>query len=348
MRQADRRPAGLTLDEALAEIAAGAGDRDRAPAFPEGPMRLLERAGALAPGAGDDWELVRRVARADASVGRIVDGHRNGVDRLLALAEPRLRASEAAALAAGVRRIGVWGADPAPGEGPPARLSGAPSARRVDGVKVFCSGAGGVDRALVTVRGEAPAPLLAYVDVTRGVEVDRSWFGGSGLRASESHRAVFNGAAVVTLLGGPGELAREPWFSLDAMRTAASWVGMGEAAADAALAALAARGEPDDLAGRAAGRIAVAVETMRACLDRAAGAARRRDDDLRAASVHLRAGVDGACREILDAARAAGSGALVRGGPLDRCRRDLELFLLQHRLDPMVAALGRQEIARRR
>ena len=348
MRQEGRRPAGLTLDEALAEIAAGAGARDRAPAFPEEPMLVLERAGALAPAAGDDWELVRRVARADASVGRILDGHRNGVDRLLALADPRLRASEAAALAAGVRRIGVWGADPAPGEGPPARLSGPPGAPRVDGVKVFCSGAGGVNRALVTVRGEAPAPLLAYVNVTRGAEVDRSWFGGSGLRSSESHRVVFRGAAVVAVLGEPGELVREPWFSLDAMRTAASWVGMGEAAADAALAALAARGEPDDLDGRAAGRIAVAVNTMRACLDRAAGVARRGDDDLPAASVRLRAAVDGACREILDAARAAGSGTLVRGGPLDRCRRDLELFLLQHRLDPMVAAVGRREIARRR
>jgi hypothetical protein len=340
-------PAAAGLAQALAGIAAGADARDRAPAFPEEAMRLLERAGALAPG-GDDWELVRRVARADASVGRILDGHLNGVERLTLLAEPRLRAAEVAALARGARRIGVWGADPVPGEGPPARLSEGRGAARVDGVKVFCSGAGGVDRALVTVRGDAAAPLLAYVDVTRGVEVDRAWFRGSGLRASESHRVVFRGAPVVAVLGEPGELGRDPWFSLDAMRTAACWVGMGEAAAEAALAGLAARGEPDDLAGHAAGRIAVAVESMQACLDRAAAVAGRRGADLRAASVHLRAAVDGACREILDAARAAGSRPLVCGGGLDRCRRDLELFLLQHRLEPMVAAVGRDELARRR
>jgi hypothetical protein len=28
------------------------------------------------------------------------------------------------------------------------------------------------------------------------------------------------------------------------------------------------------------------------------------------------------------------------GGTLDRARRDLELFLLQHRLDPMLARAG--------
>ena len=347
---ASHAPVPAALGEALARVAAGADARDRgAPEFPEEPIRLLERAGALAPARGrDDWDLVRRAARADASVGRILDGHLNGVERLMLLAEPRLHAAEAAALAAGARRIGVWGADPAPGEGPPARLSRGPRGASVDGVKVWCSGAGGVDRALVTVRGEAAAPLLAYVDVTRGTEVDRAWFRGSGLRTSESHRVVFRAAPVVAVLGEPGELARDPWFSLDAMRTAASWVGMGEAAAEAALDALAARGEADDLAGHAAGRIAVAVGIMEACLSSAAGAARRRDDDLRAASVRLRAAVDGACREILDAARVAGSGALVRGGALDRCRRDLELFLLQHRLDPMVAATGRDAIARRR
>jgi hypothetical protein len=41
-----------------------------------------------------------------------------------------------------------------------------------------------------------------------------------------------------------------------------------------------------------------------------------------------------------EAARACGSQAFVRGGGLDRPRRDLELFLLQHRLDPMLARAG--------
>jgi hypothetical protein len=55
-----------------------------------------------------------------------------------------------------------------------------------------------------------------------------------------------------------------------------------------------------------------------------------------------------ACRAIVDeGTRAAGSRPLVDGGDLDRCRRDLDLFLLQHRLEPMVARLGRAELERR-
>ena len=47
------------------------------------------------------------------------------------------------------------------------------------------------------------------------------------------------------------------------------------------------------------------------------------------------------CRELLDeAARACGSHPFATGGDLDRARRDLELFLLQHRLDPVLARAG--------
>ena len=41
-----------------------------------------------------------------------------------------------------------------------------------------------------------------------------------------------------------------------------------------------------------------------------------------------------------EAARACGSHPFATGGELDRARRDLELFLLQHRLDPALAAAG--------
>jgi alkylation response protein AidB-like acyl-CoA dehydrogenase len=340
--------------DVLRAIAEAADDRDRAaPAFPEEPLRLLEAAGALAatlprgdgsrPSADEEWSLLRRVAAADGSVARILDGHLNGVDRICALAPEPLRRAEIAAVACGARRIGVWGADPGPGEGRPAELVDG----HVEGVKVFCSGAGGVDRALVTVR--ADGVLLAYVDVTRATEVDRGWFRGSGLRTSESHRVVFHGAPVVDVLGGPGELGRDPGFSLDAMRTTACWVGMGEGAAETALDLLARR-DGDPFAALAAGRIVGARSTMRAVIGEEARRVGEGDlDDLRARSVHLRTAVADGCRTILsEAARAAGSRALAAGSALDRRRRDLDLFLLQHRLDPMVAEVGRREIEARR
>ena len=48
-----------------------------------------------------------------------------------------------------------------------------------------------------------------------------------------------------------------------------------------------------------------------------------------------------------EAARACGSRPFVRAGALDRARRDLQVFLLQHRLDPLLARSGAAELERR-
>ena len=112
-----------------------------------------------------------------------------------------------AAIARGELRAGVWGADPGPGEGEPARLRG----DVVSGVKTFCSGAGGLQRGLVLVRHDgAGPPLAAWLDLTQPgtVEIDRAWFPGAGMRSSASHRVVFDGAPVLAVLGEPGALTR--------------------------------------------------------------------------------------------------------------------------------------------
>jgi hypothetical protein len=305
--------------EALAAIAAGAAARDAAPAFPHDAFALLGDAGLLElPGdRGQEWELVRAVARADGSVGRIFEGHLNALERLALHG-----------IAPEGRLLGVWGANPAPGEGEPARYADG----TLSGVKVFCSGAGGLDAALVT----AQDGILALVDVTRGAEVDRDWYRAGGMRASESHRVVFDQAPVLAILGEPGELAREPYFSGDAIRTAAAWAGIADTAADAALYYLG--DEPDDLRAHAAGRILTARATIDRWFEHAAQA-----EDLPAISIPLRVAVADAGAAILEqAARATGSRPFATGSPLDRARRDFELFVLQHRLDPLLVRLGRE------
>jgi hypothetical protein len=65
------------------------------------------------------------------------------------------------------------------------------------------------------------------------------------------------------------------------------------------------------------------------------------DSELPAVALHARVAIAAAARGLLDeAARACGSAQFATGGALDRARRDLELFLLQHRLDPMLARAG--------
>ena len=256
-------------------------------------------------------------------------------------------------MASGRLLLGVWGADPIPGEGSPAHLVESGAGDMIEGVKTFCSGSSGLDRALVLVRGpRVGPPLVAYVDLSEGVEIDRVWYASSGMRSSESHRVIFHRTPVLAVLGEPGELLREPFFSRDAIRTAVCWAGIADRAVDAALNTLASKSggrEPDDIVSLAAGKMLVAQKTMDRWLRYAA---RQADADpgssLAGFSIHLREAVAAACRTILDeAARATGSHPFATAGDLDRSRRDLELFLLQHRLEPALARAGRQEIQAR-
>ena len=202
-------------------------------------------------------------------------------------------------------------------------------------------------------RGPAQGPpLLAYVDLSEGVKVDTAWFRAAGMRASESHRVVFEGTPVLAVLGEPGELVREPYFSRDAIRTAVTWAGISDTALEAALDVLAAKagdGKPDDVVSLAAGRMLSSRGTIDNWL---AHAAHRADSDpgsLPEISTELRESVALSCRQILDeAARAVGSHPFTVSGSLDRARRDLELFLLQHRLEPALIRRGRQAISERR
>jgi len=335
---------------ALSRIAAGAAERDAEPRFPADAFAVLaaERALLLTAEAAvtraDEWAAVRAVAAADGSVGRLYEGHLNAVERVALLAPEPVRAEALAAVAEG-RVLGVWGADPLPIEGEPAWLEPAGGGWALRGVKVFCSGAGGLDRALVTARHPLGGPpRLAFVALDDAVEVDRTWFRGAGMRASESHRVAFHGARVLALLGGPGELVREPWFSRDAIRTAAAWAGLADCAADEALAQLAARPEPDDAQAIAAARIVAARATIDRWFEH--GAARADAEPgapLVELAVQLRLAVAEAGRSLLDeAARACGSRPFAIASPLDRARRDFELFVLQHRLEPLLVRAGRR------
>ena len=115
-----------TLHTVVAGISADAASRDAHPSFPEDPFRQLALAGVLAmpvpvgehgrrSSFAEEWRVLRAVARADGSVGRILDGHFNGVERLSLLAPEPLRSAELQAVDAGELRLGVWGADPIPG-----------------------------------------------------------------------------------------------------------------------------------------------------------------------------------------------------------------------------------------
>jgi hypothetical protein len=117
---------------------------------------------------------------------------------------------------------------------------------------------------------------------------------------------------------------------------------MADTAVRAALHELAARPARGDLEALAAGRILAAQGTIDVWLAAAAEAMDDAGPALPGVALHARVAITGACRSLLDqAARACGSRPFARADALDRARRDLELFLLQHRLDPLLVRTGR-------
>jgi alkylation response protein AidB-like acyl-CoA dehydrogenase len=356
--------AGADLDRALTQIAAGARARDAVAApgpFPAEAFELLRDCGALSatavagtirPPAADELALIRRVAGADGSVGRIFDGHINAVERLAVQGPGAVRDRELTRVRAGESLLGVWGGEPVPGEGPPAQLRRGRHGEVLRGVKTFCSGAGGIQCALVLARDpdadRATGPSLVLVDVSdrERVAIDAGWYRARGLVASASHRVVFHDAPVLARLGAPGAITAQPWFARDALRTAASWAGMADTAVAAALTGLRERPRSGDLEALAAGRILTAQRTIDVWLTSAAAAMDDGGADLSQIALHGRVAIAESCRTLLDeAARACGSHPFATAGALDRARRDLQLFLMQHRLEPMLARAGAAVLA---
>lgn len=342
------------LAGALERIAARAGELDEQPQFASENFTDLAAAGALTPspdGLAGEVRLVRAVAAADASTARILDGHLNGVERLSLAGPEPLRSTDLGQVGEGTLMLGVWGADPAPGEGSPARLEHHDGQPVLCGVKTFCSGAGGIQRALVLAADPDGFRRLAYLDATDSrVSIDRGWYRASGLRGSESHRVEFHDAPVLALLG---ELSREPYFSRDAIRTSATWAGLADSIIRETIAAL----DPertDPVQAHSLGRMRVAQGTIDRWLEHTATSLSEPQDprpelDPAMLAVECRVALYEAALTITAlAARVCGSRALIGGSVMDRARRDLDLFLLQHRLDPKITSLGQATLTRER
>ncbi len=216
------------------------------------------------------------------------------------------------------------------------------------GTKTFCSGAGGLQRAFVLVRDGRGGPpgTLAYVDLTADVVVDRTWFRGTGMRGSASHRVEFADAHVLWVAERPGALLRQPWFAQDGLRTAAGWAGGADRVFEETVAELRARGRDGDLDGLAVARMLEARRSLDLWLRHGADAVIDADATVGREVLLARAAIASAVRTILDtAADVLGSRPYSAGGAIERTTRDLRTYLLQHRLDPMLARAGRAHLA---
>ncbi|MDN3563218.1 acyl-CoA dehydrogenase family protein [Paeniroseomonas aquatica] len=347
------------LRRILPAIAARAPALDVDGAFPAEDVAALGEAGLLAAplppehggaGLGTDpaalAEALRLVGRASLPLGRLYEGHVNALRLVLRHGD----AAQAAAAAADARDgafFGVWNTD-VPGEilGLEPRAGGI----RLQGRKILCSGAGRVDRALVTARARpGDLPQMVLVPLPPGERADLARWTAQGMRASATGAVDFTGLDLpaTALIGPAGAYEAQPDFSAGAWRFAAVQAGGIEALAEALRDHLrrTERGGDPYQAARL-GEVATAAAGARLWVEAAAVRAEAGAEDSVAFVNLARLAVERAALEALTLVqRSIGLTAFLRPHPAERLSRDLATYLRQPGPDRALASAAAHVLA---
>ena len=273
--------------------------------------------------------VFRTLGRGNLALGRLVEAHVNALRLVFRYGGASLCRAAADDCADG-QLCALWVTDP-PGSGLHAGSGGT-----VSGAKQFCSGAGHVRRAVVTVE-EAGHTRLAYAALDEGVTARPLPGGLAGMRAATTGQVTFD-RAQATVFGAPGDYLREPDFSCGAWRTSAATLGGLDALLDQLRRQIRDRGRGGDPHQQARfGHAMLATETARLWMTEAAHRAEHAETDPAGAVAYVglaRLAVERACLEVMETAqRSLGVAALLRANPVERLCRDLATYLRQPAAD---------------
>lgn len=332
-----QQAAGETMVDAVRRLAVewdGAGGGGLPEAYPAAPLAQLHDAGALAAfatlGGPTEVDALRTVLRlvggADLSLGRVFEGHVNAAQLVHAYGDAAQRASLADDLAHG-RVLGVWNTEP-----PPGLSLGADGV--LAGAKCFATGAGFIDRALVTARLADGGKQLVLVDLRgQAARADNARWQVRGMKGTMSGTLDFTSLRVSAheRIGTTGDYEREPRFSAGAWRFAAVQLGAVEALLRHWRDHLRATPKADDPIQRLRfGRAAAATRSAGLWVARASRRAEAGDADAVPLVLMTRGLVEEAGLAVMEgAARAVGTASFFTGNRIDRITRDLGLYLRQ-------------------
>ena len=233
---------------------------------------------------------------------------------------------------------GVWAAEP-----PGTQLHAVrdKSGWRLTGRKPWCSGAGLIDRALITAHAEDGRRLFA-VTVADTIPVPGTW-AAVGMAASGSLAVDLDGVAA-TAVGGPRAYLERPGFWHGGAGVAACWYGGALGAARTLLSADRRR----DLGPHALAHLGAVDAVVTGLSTQLRAAAAQIDDDPRNVARQaelrarrLRAGVEAGATEVLDrVGRALGAGPLCLDSVHAQRAADLPVYLRQSHAEGDLAALG--------
>ena len=227
---------GEISDELLVVLSQAASEEENGTHAIGRSIDRLREAGALSDdGTRDPEDTARtlmRVASANLSVGRLLEGHINALLLINLHGSAKAKDSILRHIAQGAF-LGVWGAD---GQMP---VTSNTSSTSLSGTKNFASGLGTVTHAIVTVNS-GPQVRLALVDVTDAERADPSAWDMRGMRATASGTYDFTDLpeGAFEWIGDAGDYLKEPHFVGGVWRIAALQVGATIGLLDAAAAEL--------------------------------------------------------------------------------------------------------------
>jgi alkylation response protein AidB-like acyl-CoA dehydrogenase len=334
------------LKQALPAIDERATECDIAGRFPAEDVRLLNEIGLLRafaePADGGSifanrrafadclMTCLRLIGRANLSLGRIFEGHVNATLLVGRYGDGMQRERLSADLAAG-KLFGVWNTEPTPG----VTLSQVSRGWRLSGSKSFATGAGYLDRVIVTGRlPDGRKQMLVAPVGDEPTRADGSRWRTSGMRATVSGTYDFSDMSAQTdmFLGEPGDYEREPLFTAGAWRFTAAQLGAIEALVGLLRSHLRQTGGDENPIQRARfGRAVVAARTAFLWVREAAYRAEDNPAPEASAFVLLTRGVvEEAGLAVMEAVqRGVGTRAFFTGNAIDRVMRDLQLYLRQ-------------------
>lgn len=301
-----------------------------------------------------DWPALltalMAVGRSDIPGSRLAEGH---VDALRILEQADREPVPGA-------MYGVW-ASRSRGGGLTARYDDDGAHLRLTGTVPFASGAGLIDRALVTAITDDGGSLLVDADVSEWPYDEHSWRTTAMAQSRSFTITVSDGEVpVADQVGPPGFYLDRPAFFPGGVGVAAVWVGAAARVADLLIGFL----ESGPPAGRELGPVAVGrlgqirieLATMTAAIELAgrrlpvlleqpgpheAGPSDVRRADRRVVSTEVRAIVGAAVRRLLDTARTlAGPAGLAQQPGLGDAIADLDLYVRQQHADRDAEFLG--------
>jgi hypothetical protein len=281
------------------------------------------------PGSGHTEERHRRlfeVGREDLSLARLAEAH---WDALAILAEAGHKPDTGTI-------YGVWAAE-APDK--ILRMNGL----SISGIKPFCSGAGIIDRALVTVK--EPKALLVDVDLRvrkESLNFDDGMWNTSAFAETKTSVATFDAVAFkgVDVIGNVGFYLQRPGFWHGACGPAACWAGGAAGILDWAMKQK--RNDPHTLAHL--GAMKADIWSLQSCLQTAGHEIDATWSSVEAAqsrAMILRHIVEQSCTDVLRRlGRAYGPHPLAIDAAMARRYQELDLYIRQSHAERDLETLG--------